>query len=84
MGATTLMITERRAYGIVDDLTRAGYLVKARDGRLVDAARGGFDTGGIGRSAVRRTSCSGLPLSGERDKPWEATRPGAPYPGSEP
>ncbi len=31
--ATTLMITERRAYGIVDDLTRAGYLVKARDGR---------------------------------------------------
>ena len=31
--ATTLMITERRAYGIVDDLTRAGYLVKTRDGR---------------------------------------------------
>ena len=31
--ATTLMITERRAYGIVADLTRAGYLVKTRDGR---------------------------------------------------
>jgi Winged helix DNA-binding domain len=31
--ATTLMITERRAYGIVDDLTQAGYLVKEKDGR---------------------------------------------------
>jgi hypothetical protein len=31
--ATTLMITERRAYAIVDDLTQAGYLVKEREGR---------------------------------------------------
>ena len=31
--ADTLGITERSAYGIVTDLTRAGYLVKERDGR---------------------------------------------------
>ena len=31
--AAGLGITERRAYGIVDDLTRAGYLVKERLGR---------------------------------------------------
>jgi len=31
--AAGLRITERRAYGIVDDLTRAGYLVKERVGR---------------------------------------------------
>lgn len=31
--ATALAITERTAYGIVDDLTEAGYLVKQRDGR---------------------------------------------------
>jgi DNA-binding IclR family transcriptional regulator len=29
----TLGITERRAYGIVADLTAAGYVVKERDGR---------------------------------------------------
>ena len=29
----TLGITERRAYGIVADLTEAGYVVKERDGR---------------------------------------------------
>jgi DNA-binding transcriptional ArsR family regulator len=31
--ATTLGITERRAYGIVTDLTEAGYVVKEKDGR---------------------------------------------------
>jgi len=31
--AAGLNITERRAYGIVEDLTRAGYLVKERVGR---------------------------------------------------
>ena len=31
--ASGLGITERRAYGIVDDLTRAGYLTKERVGR---------------------------------------------------
>ena len=31
--AATLDISERRAFGIVADLTTAGYLVKARDGR---------------------------------------------------
>jgi DNA-binding transcriptional ArsR family regulator len=31
--ATTLGITERRVYGIVTDLTDAGYVVKQRDGR---------------------------------------------------
>jgi len=31
--ADSLSISERRAYGIVDDLTRAGYLVKERLGR---------------------------------------------------
>jgi DNA-binding IclR family transcriptional regulator len=31
--ATTLGITERSAYGIVTDLTEAGYIVKKKDGR---------------------------------------------------
>jgi hypothetical protein len=31
--AATLDISERRAFGIVTDLTTAGYIVKARDGR---------------------------------------------------
>jgi DNA-binding MarR family transcriptional regulator len=31
--ATAVGITERSAYGIVFDLTRAGYVVKERDGR---------------------------------------------------
>jgi DNA-binding IclR family transcriptional regulator len=31
--ATELGITERSAYGIVTDLTQAGYVVKERDGR---------------------------------------------------
>ena len=31
--ATGLAISERRAFGIVDDLTQAGYLVKERVGR---------------------------------------------------
>ena len=31
--ATTLGVTERSAYGIVTDLTRAGYVVKDKDGR---------------------------------------------------
>ena len=31
--ASTLSITERRAYGIVNDLTEAGYLIKTKDGR---------------------------------------------------
>lgn len=31
--ATTLDVTERTAYGIVADLTAAGYIVKERDGR---------------------------------------------------
>lgn len=31
--ATALDVTERTAYGIVADLTDAGYLVKERDGR---------------------------------------------------
>ena len=31
--ATTLSITERSAYGIVTDLTTAGYVVKDKDGR---------------------------------------------------
>src|SRR5205823_1844896 len=31
--ATTLVITERRAYGIVTNLTEAGYVVKRKDGR---------------------------------------------------
>jgi DNA-binding IclR family transcriptional regulator len=31
--AATLGITERHAYGIVTDLTRAGYVVKEKDGR---------------------------------------------------
>jgi hypothetical protein len=31
--ASSLGITERRAYGIVCDLTEAGYLIKDRDGR---------------------------------------------------
>jgi DNA-binding MarR family transcriptional regulator len=31
--AADLAITERRAYGIVDNLTQAGYLVKERVGR---------------------------------------------------
>ena len=31
--ATTLGLTERRAYGIVTDLTEAGYVVKEKDGR---------------------------------------------------
>jgi hypothetical protein len=31
--ATDLGVTERHAYGIVDDLTKAGYVVKERDGR---------------------------------------------------
>jgi DNA-binding transcriptional ArsR family regulator len=31
--AATLGITERRAFGIVADLTQAGYVVKERDGR---------------------------------------------------
>ncbi len=31
--ATTLGITERRAYDIVTDLTEGGYVVKAKDGR---------------------------------------------------
>ena len=31
--ATALGITERRAYAIVNDLTRDGYVVKEKDGR---------------------------------------------------
>ena len=31
--AASLNITERHAYGIVTDLTEAGYIVKAKDGR---------------------------------------------------
>lgn len=31
--ATSLEVTERTAYGIVADLTAAGYVVKERDGR---------------------------------------------------
>jgi DNA-binding MarR family transcriptional regulator len=31
--ASTVGITERTAYGIVAELTRAGYVVKERDGR---------------------------------------------------
>jgi hypothetical protein len=31
--AATLEITERRAFGIVSDLSDAGYVVKVRDGR---------------------------------------------------
>ncbi len=31
--AADLGVTERHAYGIVDDLTKAGYVVKERDGR---------------------------------------------------
>ena len=31
--AATLDITERSAYGIVDDLVEAGYVVKEKDGR---------------------------------------------------
>jgi hypothetical protein len=31
--ATTLTISERRAYAIVTDLTDAGYLVKSKEGR---------------------------------------------------
>jgi hypothetical protein len=31
--ASNLDITERRAYGIVCDLTEAGYVIKDRDGR---------------------------------------------------
>jgi hypothetical protein len=31
--AATLGITERSAYSIVDDLTRAGYVVKEKEGR---------------------------------------------------
>jgi hypothetical protein len=31
--ALSLDITERRAYGIVNDLTEAGYIVKDKDGR---------------------------------------------------
>jgi hypothetical protein len=31
--AAALSITERSAYAIVDDLTRAGYVVKTKDGR---------------------------------------------------
>jgi hypothetical protein len=31
--AASLDITERRAYGIVTDLTEAGYVLKAKDGR---------------------------------------------------
>jgi hypothetical protein len=31
--AATLEITERSAYGIVDDLVAAGYVVKEKDGR---------------------------------------------------
>jgi DNA-binding transcriptional ArsR family regulator len=31
--ATTLDITERTAYGVVADLTKAGYVLKERDGR---------------------------------------------------
>ena len=31
--ADALSITERRAYGIVTDLTDAGYLIKTKDGR---------------------------------------------------
>jgi hypothetical protein len=31
--AATVAITERRAYGIVNDLTEAGYIVKQKEGR---------------------------------------------------
>jgi len=31
--ADTVAITERRAFGIVNDLTQAGYVVKTREGR---------------------------------------------------
>lgn len=31
--AEALQVTERTAYGIVDDLTKAGYVVKEREGR---------------------------------------------------
>jgi DNA-binding MarR family transcriptional regulator len=31
--ATELGVTERTAFGIVDDLTEAGYIVKRKDGR---------------------------------------------------
>jgi len=31
--ATTVGITERRAYGIVNDLAQAGYIVKEKEGR---------------------------------------------------
>ena len=31
--AEVLEVTERRAFGIVSDLTEAGYVVKAKDGR---------------------------------------------------
>jgi len=31
--AATLNITERRAFGLVTDLTRAGYVVKEKEGR---------------------------------------------------
>jgi len=66
VAATTLMITERRAYGIVADLTRAGYLVKARDGRLVDAARGVLTLAGSAgrRSAGRVARAFPYPESG--------------------
>jgi DNA-binding IclR family transcriptional regulator len=31
--ATNLGITERRSYGIINDLTGAGYVIKKKDGR---------------------------------------------------
>ena len=31
--AASLTITERHAYGIVNDLTEAGYVIKSKDGR---------------------------------------------------
>jgi hypothetical protein len=62
--AATLGITERSAFGIVTDLTEAGYLVKQRDGRrnryqiqahpLVAAAHE------PGAQHRRRTRCAGL------------------------
>jgi DNA-binding IclR family transcriptional regulator len=59
--AIGLKISERRAYGIVDDLTQAGYLVKERVGR-----RNKYEVQGhlpmppsaSGRSATSLISCS--------------------------
>ena len=73
--AAELSITERRAYGIVADLTRAGYLMKEKDGRR-NRYRVRTHLPLPELSTRNRTVGELLSLLSDTDPPAPASRPG--------